>query len=150
MSSPSIEIQLTFLGKEELSLHLILDQKNHIKESKLKGIGSLSFLKLIEKWRKKLKGHYKKIPLPKGNEPEALILREVLMKARGDWNPPYKKEKLCYCRNVLTFEIDKAIISGAHTPEKVSLLTGASTGCGTCRVHVEKLLQFRLKKPSAS
>lgn len=150
MPSPSIQIKITFLGREELSIHLIVDEQNQIQKSELKGIGSLKFLRLLEAWREKLKGDYKKIPVPLGNEPEALILREALMKVKGEWQYPYQKEKLCYCRNVLTHEIDKAIMSGAKTPDEVSLLTGASTGCGTCRIHVEKILNFKLKKSSAS
>ena len=149
----TVKIHINFKGREELELILVLNEKKCILKATLRGVGDSYFLNLIENWRQKLKGPLENLPLPIENDSPSLILREALLKAKGQWKDPYQKEKLCNCRNVLTQEIEKAIVSGgARTPEDVSLFTSASTGCGTCRVHVEKILAHRLwneKKPAS-
>ena len=84
-------------------------------------------------------------PLPTGNSHSEILLRELILKAKKEWNFPYEHVELCHCRAVLTSTVDQAIISGAHTPEKVSRLTSASTACGTCKPDVEQILKFRLR-----
>lgn len=66
------------------------------------------------------------------------------MKARGDWDFPYKDIEICHCRMVPTEIVDQAIVAGANDPETVSRLTMASTSCGTCRPDVERILRYRL------
>jgi len=69
---------------------------------------------------------------------------------RGEWNPPYTHEEICHCRAVPTREVEKAIIMGAHTPQKVSRWTSASTACGTCRPDVEKMISYFLSSGTLS
>lgn len=138
-------IQLNFDGREELELLLIIDEKKQILKAQLKGIGGPFFLSLLQKWRPQLKGRLIDLPIPKGKEPHNMILREALLKAKGKWDLPYKEKKLCHCRNVSTKEIEMAILSGAKTTKEVSFLTSASTGCGTCQKHVQKLLDYKMK-----
>jgi bacterioferritin-associated ferredoxin len=84
--------------------------------------------------------------LPEGNSHTDILLRELILKLRGEWLLPYPHEELCHCRTVPTRIVDQAIIAGAHTPEAVSRQTSASTACGTCRPDVEKMIAYRLKK----
>lgn len=83
--------------------------------------------------------------LPEGEGHAALLVRELILRARGEWVYPYQDLELCHCRSVPTEVVDQAILSGAHTCEKVSRRTSASTACGTCRPEVQKILDYRLK-----
>lgn len=83
--------------------------------------------------------------LPTGVSHSELLLKEALLKLKNDWHYPYEHEELCHCRAVPTQKVDEAIMMGAHTPEKVSRQTSASTACGTCRPDVEKIIAYRLR-----
>jgi bacterioferritin-associated ferredoxin len=99
--------------------------------------------------RKNRSAHGPKVqqwPLPQGQTHAEVLLRELLLKARGQWQLPYSEAELCHCRLVPTEVVDQAIVGGAHTPEKVSRQTSASTACGTCRPEVEKIINYRLAK----
>lgn len=74
----------------------------------------------------------------------SLLLKEFILKCRGEWQVVYDAQELCHCRNVSTQTIEQAILCGARTSEQVSQWTSASTACGTCRVHVEEILKARV------
>lgn len=84
-------------------------------------------------------------PIPTGATHSELLLKEVLMKMKGQWVYPYEHLELCHCRAIPTEVVDQAIIAGAHDPKTVSRRTSASTACGTCRGDVQKIIDFRLK-----
>lgn len=84
-------------------------------------------------------------PLPAGEGHASLLVRELILRARGEWVYPFEHLELCHCRSVATEVVDQAILAGAHTCEKVSRRTSASTACGTCRPEVQKILDYRLK-----
>ena len=86
----------------------------------------------------------KKWPLPKGNDHCSMLIREFVLKCRGEWQIPVEDTEICHCRTVPTAVVDQAIVSGAHSPKIVSQWTTASTACGTCRPDVEKLIAYRL------
>lgn len=135
-SSPTIQVHLNgrdfleffedqgkghfrFVGCNELNSFLISYRKNHGND--------------IRKW-----------PLPQGSTHSELLVKELLLKIKGQWNFPYQADELCHCRCVPTSVVDQAILAGAHTPEAVSRWTSASTACGTCRADVEKIISYRL------
>lgn len=84
-------------------------------------------------------------PLPEGDSHVDLLLREFIMKVRGEWDFPYKDEETCHCRIIPTSVVDHAIINGAHHTAQVSRETSASTACGTCRPDVQKMIDYRLR-----
>jgi Pyruvate/2-oxoacid:ferredoxin oxidoreductase delta subunit/bacterioferritin-associated ferredoxin len=54
----------------------------------------------------------------------------------------YPEQIVCYCHRIKAKEIVTAILSGARTPEQVSRMTGARTGCGIlCITGVIRLLK---------
>jgi len=85
-------------------------------------------------------------PLPEGTDHNDLLIKEFILRAKGEWAFPYKDTELCHCRSVETSVVDQAIIAGAHTCVNVSSRTSASTACGTCRPDVQKIIDYRLKK----
>jgi NAD(P)H-nitrite reductase large subunit len=142
----NIESQVTWSGREQVRLELQVSEKDEIISARLTGVGGPRFLDLLKEVRSTLKGPLHDIPLPLGQTPEALCLREAILKAQGMWIFPYDQEELCHCRVVPTAIVDQAICVGAHTPRQVSEQTSASTACGTCRSDVEAIIRFRLRK----
>ena len=137
-----MDIVVSIEGREELTLHLAEDGSSF----ELKAVGSLEFLNTISEWRNKLSGPVQNWPLPEGTSVAAVLLREVILRAKGQWAPPYEDEELCHCRAIPLKNVEDAIRSGAHRAEVVSRWTSASTACGTCRPDVEALLEYFLKK----
>ena len=133
-------------GREEVELTLPEEGAKDLKAARLRAVGSLSFLKKIEEWRGRLSGPLSSLELPEGEDPGDLLLKEVLLKAKGEWAYPYGEDQICHCRAVPTSTVDTAIVCGAHTPQDVSQQTSASTACGTCRPDVEAIIKYRLGK----
>jgi bacterioferritin-associated ferredoxin len=84
--------------------------------------------------------------IPQGNSHSDLLVRELILRARGEWEFPVQEAETCHCRAVPTNTIDQAIVCGAHSIDKVRRLTSANTACGTCFPEVEKILNYRLAK----
>lgn len=136
-------------GRDEIYLDLDLDSVDQtIVSQHLYGVGDRALLLLMDKWRPLITGHLQDIPVPEGRDRASMLLRELILKAQGGWNYPYQDKELCHCRAVPTEVVDRAILAGATTPEKVSRWTSASTACGTCRQDVISLLKFRYGNPS--
>lgn len=111
---------------------------------RVKVIGCTELLSLVRKYQMQFGNHPQSWPIPQGKSHSELLLKEVLLKSRGQWEYPYNHAELCHCRSVATEIVDQAIIAGAHKPEVVSRQTSASTACGTCRPDVQKIIDFRL------
>ena len=139
------KIERAFLpGREDLTLHLHIDEQGQVQQSKLSVIGGREALAMAALWRPKLKGALASLELPTGDSPFEILLRELILKAKGEWSYPYNEDEVCHCRVVSRETIDAAIICGAHTPIKVSEWTSASTACGTCRPDVTAMIAYRL------
>src|SRR5690349_12642395 len=142
--------KLALKAGDELELRLILDQHGNIASGVLRGIGGPEMLTLLQAWKNRWHGSLKALCTPSGNSGPELMLRELILKAKGEWKFPYQEAELCHCRAVPLEVVDQAIMHGAHTPEIVSRWTSASTACGTCRKDVTAILNYRLesKKPA--
>ncbi|MEM7645445.1 MAG: (2Fe-2S)-binding protein [Pseudomonadota bacterium] len=112
----------------------------------MKAIGGLPFLKMSQEMKEKLETPLASVEAPPGNEPSALIWQEILQRLKDQWPTPVEHEELCHCRRVLTETVDRAIVYGANTVEKVRQRTSANTGCGTCLEDVKSLLERRVPK----
>lgn len=128
-------------GREEVE---ILVNANGTLE-KLTGIGDLKFLRHIKQFEMEHKGKLmSQLRLPSGPSLADHLLRESLMKSRGEWVLPFEGEELCHCRGIPRDRVIASIYLGATSPEKISRWTSASTACGTCRPDVESLIHFFL------
>ncbi len=83
--------------------------------------------------------------LPVGRDHTSILLRELVFRARDEFERPYKDEELCHCRGVPTDVVDRAIVSGCQTVSSVARATSAGTSCGTCKPDTEAMIAFRLK-----
>jgi bacterioferritin-associated ferredoxin len=140
-----IEIDVALKARDSLSLSLDVDDGSII-QSHLRGRGCSELLKLLTEWRPKIKGQLQDLELPKGESHAAMMMRELILKAQGKWNFPYKEDEVCHCRAVPTSVVDGAILGGCKTSTEVSRETSASTSCGTCRPDVEAILRYRQGK----
>jgi bacterioferritin-associated ferredoxin len=138
-------VLLRVLGREQLELSVDVDSVGTIINARLTGVGDRGFLIYLDSYRKKLRGKLAELPLPEGTSPAELLVTEAVQKARGEWHPTFTDEEVCHCRGVSLKIVDAAVVCGAHSPEKVSAWTSASTACGTCRPDVETHLAFRLR-----
>jgi bacterioferritin-associated ferredoxin len=139
------KISLKIPGREQLEFDYEIDAAGALTSSRMTGVGNYSFLVYIHGYRKNLNGKLADLPLPSGHSTAELMIAEAVLKARGEWKPTFTDEEVCHCRNVPLAVVDAAVVCGAHTPEKVSSWTSASTACGTCRPDVETHLRFRLR-----
>lgn len=106
--------------------------------------GCTEMMSLMQSMRKSFGVDIQQWPVPNGTSHSEILLRELILKLRGDWNYPYKEAEVCHCRGVSCQTIDQAIVAGAHTTTSVSRQTNASTNCGTCRPDVQKMIDYRL------
>lgn len=109
----------------------------------IQAIGCQNFLKAIRQLSQSEKNP-ENWTLPTGQDHSSMLLREFILKTRGQWNFPYKDAETCHCRMVPTAVVDQAILNGAHTTQRVSRETSASTACGTCRPDVQSMINYRL------
>lgn len=115
---------------------------------RVKVIGCTELLSLVRKFQVQFGRNPLSWPLPQGVSHSELLLKEVLLKTKGQWTFPCSDAEICHCRGVPTEVVDQAIVSGAHHTQAVSRQTSASTNCGTCKTEVQKIIDFRLKASS--
>lgn len=135
-----MKITAEIKGRDFIQIEL----DDQMKQSRVHAIVCSSFYRLLSEYRQKYGDEMINWPQPQGIEHQDLLLKEIILKLRNEWNFPYQEDEICHCRSVSTERVDQAIISGAHTPEMVSRQTNASTSCGTCRTEIEKIIRFRL------
>ncbi len=82
--------------------------------------------------------------LPQNNSHEALLIREFILRAQGQWQKLDVDGEICHCRAVSASTIDQAVVMGAHTIEKIRRFTSANTACGSCLNDCEKILARRI------
>lgn len=113
--------------------------------SHVKFRGCSELTQLMNSMRKEFGQDLSQWPLPAGPSHSEILVREVILKLRGEWEFPYKEAEVCHCRNIACHTIDQAIIAGAHSTAIVSRQTSASTACGTCRPDVQRMIDYRLQ-----
>lgn len=112
--------------------------------------GCTEMMSLMQSMRKSFGVDIKSWPVPNGTSHSEILLRELILKLRGEWNYPVKDAEVCHCRGVSCQTVDQAIVAGAHTTTTVSRQTAASTNCGTCRPEVQKMIDYRLNGGTAA
>jgi bacterioferritin-associated ferredoxin len=134
--------------REWIELEIQIDSNSIVQEATFRAFGCHH---LLESSAKFVKGA-KKTKLNElhwdGLNHWDILIEEVILKLKGEFQLPITEEELCHCRKIPTAKVDNAIVLGAQTPEKVRAWTSASSGCGTCRPNVEKIISYRTGKVS--
>ena len=125
-------------GGDELRLEV-----SELGSVRLQGVGCPELLRTMIEWRPRLKGPPSAWPIPTGDGHAIMLVREVVLRARGEWTMPLEGEGLCRCRAVPQREVDLAILRGARTIAAVGAATGAGTQCGTCRPDIANAIRAR-------
>jgi bacterioferritin-associated ferredoxin len=137
------QISIHWPGHDEILLEY--DSKTQ-RPSRLKVIGCAEIIKKFKALTDCYRDHsLLEWPVPKGSSHSDMLIRELLLKIQGNWEFPFKEERLCQCREVPTIEVDQAILGGAHSIYQVTMATGAASACSSCSVHIDKILEYRLK-----
>jgi len=149
MSAPKLQTQVlsqtvSLQGRDEITLQLDI-VNGEIQRGHLSGRGCPEMLQLMQAWRPKLKGALESLEIPQGNTHSEILLREAILKARGEWKFPYAEEELCHCRAVATSKVDAAIIGGCRSVRAIARETSAGTSCGSCRPDTEAIINYRLQ-----
>lgn len=144
LQTHKIELSVSLPGRDDLQLALTI-LNGEISASRLTGRGCPEFLKLIQAWRPKLTGLLANVEIPSGHSHSEILLREALLKAKGEWLFPYADEELCHCRAIKTSKVDAAIVGGCRTARAIARETSAGTSCGSCRPDAEAIIKYRLQ-----
>ncbi|MEZ4873190.1 MAG: (2Fe-2S)-binding protein [Bdellovibrionales bacterium] len=145
MSREVIE-EINLNGHIEFQVQLQLNASGSIESSKVYAVGGHEFLQKVQSFRESLQGPLESLMTPEGSDMADMLIREMVLRLKGEWSPPYTDLNICHCRAIPTAKVDQAIIYGAHTAQTVSKMTSSSTACGTCRPDVELMIKFRTGK----
>lgn len=125
-------------GGDEIHLTLELDG-NTIKSHQWTVIGSLSLLEKAKKLKQNFPKTISDLKVPTEKDLSSQLLKELILKVKGEWNDADDPE-ICHCRKISQRTIERAILLGANTIEKVRKRTSANTGCGACMPDVQQLI----------
>ncbi len=84
--------------------------------------------------------------LPTGGSHGAILFRELILKARGEWNLPYKEQEICHCRKIPRSLVEGQISTGVFSVTEITRRTQAGAGCGTCRRDIQQLIDYKIPK----
>lgn len=109
-------------------------------ETGIKTIGPLSLLKLVnskiategedpKKWQR----------IKSALHDDEIMLNNFIDKVCNRL-PIDEHIEICHCRMVNLDKIESAIFQGCRTVDEIIKYTLASTGCGTCRKDIEKII----------
>jgi len=143
MSQQILKTSVGIEGQDQLELTLTLEGER-ILSSQFMVLGCPEFLTACREFKLQLKGDLKTVPLPKGSSHSSMLLREALLRLRGDWECPYQEQELCHCRAVPLNVVDRAVVGGAHDVASVSRRTSAGTSCGSCQPDILRVINWRL------
>lgn len=135
--------------KVELEGRDFIEVENEGGHSHVRILGCTEFMDMMLRMRRNFGVDLAKWPLPEGHDHSSLLLKEMILKLRGQWVFPFGESEICHCRNITTHTVDQAVVAGAHSTDVVTRQTSASTACGTCRPEVQKIIDYRLGKKSA-
>lgn len=153
------KVEVVFLGRDRVTATFEFegaDISSTIRSIHFAGSGCSAFLSELESFRDLVlklapeKRRLKESPdfdglVSAAHDHVAILIRELILRARETFALPYGEIELCHCRAVPTAVVDRAIISGCHTVQSVARTTSAGTSCGTCKPDTESLIAYRLK-----
>lgn len=133
--------------REWLEFEVRVTPSGQVEEVIWRGFGCGDLLSTAEKFASALRGQVlSDFCWNSGHSHSDILTQEILDKLTQKFKIPLVDEELCHCRKIATKKVDEAVVLGAHTPELVRSWTTASSGCGTCRPEVVKIIESRIGK----
>lgn len=156
------QFEVIFLGRDRAEVTIEFDgdrTSSPIRSLAFRASGCSLFLSSLESFRTQVMALDPKLRvlegsvdfdglIPAGQDHVSILIREIVLRARDQFELPYSDVELCHCRAVPTAVVDRAIISGCHSVESVAKMTSAGTSCGTCKPDTESLIAYRTKNLS--
>jgi len=136
-------LEVSIPGGDHIALNITIDGGS-VANATWKVVGRLELLEEIQNYKTQMRGEIAKLPVPNGTSMPQLMLKKLILQLKGQWPTAPSDPELCHCRKIPQEVVERAIILGAHTVEKVRQRTSANTGCGTCLPDVEKILSLYL------
>lgn len=130
-------------GGDEIRITLELDGTTIIKHT-WHVVGSLNLITAAQQLKSSFPSSIDQLVVPQGADTATLLLKELVLKIKNQWNPGDDDPEVCHCRKISQSSIERAIVLGAHTLEKVRKRTSANTGCGACMPDVLDLISKRV------
>ncbi len=115
-------------------------------ESGLRVIGCRRIMSLVKDLQSLHGKDPKTWPLQDSVSHEALLINELILKAKNSYQLPYIEEEICHCRSIPTESVAQAVKAGAHSIEAIRAMTDANTACGTCGPDCESVLKYILRR----
>ena len=144
----ALDVRVGIKARDELRLQAEIGTDGCISIFRLSGSGCPHLMVRLETIRAQMKSAVpmtiESLALPVGADHVSILFRELFLRARSDWAPPYVDLEICHCRSVPTARVDQAIVCGSHTIQQIARETSAGTSCGTCRSDTESLIRYRL------
>lgn len=133
----------TIEGGEEVHLELTISG-DVIGQKSWRVVGGLELLRLVREIHNQDMKYICDFKEPQGSSTSVLLLKELILKIKNEWVDGDNDLEVCHCRKVSQASIERAILLGANTIEKVRKRTSANTGCGACMVDVQSLISKRI------
>jgi bacterioferritin-associated ferredoxin len=133
------KVHVAMCGRDEITIAPC------IQGTEFSWIGCSIFCEIVQQWASNQNSKDpREWTLPRGLDHASLLLKEALLRYRGDWSPPYSEEDICHCRRVTTRRVYDAILNGDHSLDTLRRTTSAGTSCGSCRRDLVALLDYCL------
>ena len=142
-SSRTEVVHVNWVARDELKLQAHWDGEKLVSLQVLKVVVCESTQRALEVWVQACVSRGQIVAGPLGGDHASMFIREVSLRLRNDFRPPYAEVEMCHCRVVSTEQVDRAVIAGCWSVRDVARETTASTSCGTCRPDVEAWIKFR-------
>lgn len=126
-------------------IHVVLEvEGSTVRQHTWHVIGGLALIEAAQKLKKSFPICIDQLELPQGSDAASLLVKELILKIKNQWNAGDDDPEVCHCRKISQRSIERAIVLGAHTLEKVRKRTSANTGCGACMPDVLELISKRV------
>lgn len=126
-------------------IHVVVDVNgSSIRAVSWNVVGSLALIAAAKNLKSTFPSTVEALVAPVGNDAASLLVKELVLKIQNKWDAGDDDPEVCHCRKISQRSIERAIVLGAHTLEKVRKRTSANTGCGACMPDVLDLISKRV------
>jgi bacterioferritin-associated ferredoxin len=143
LQRPVEVVHVNWLGRDEVEIRANWQGGKLVGLKPVQSVLCESATKALAIWMQSCLQAGQVLEGPLGQDHASMLVREVSLRLRNEFRPPYTEEEICHCRVISTAQVDRAVIAGCQSAREVAGETTASTSCGTCRPDLEAWIRFR-------